>query len=92
MLLAADGWQSKDIAVALGVGCYRRKNGLKPLLVCTFKVSRDPKFVDKLEDIVGLYLSPPEHALVLFGDEKSLAPALDPSSRDCRHRKDARPP
>ncbi len=42
-----------------------------------FKVSRDPKFVEKLEDIVGLYLLPPEHALVLCRDEKSQVQALD---------------
>jgi hypothetical protein len=54
-----------------------RANGLKPHLVETFKVSRDPKFVEKLEDIVGLYLSPPEHALVLCCDEKSQVQALD---------------
>ncbi len=53
-----------------------RANGLKPHLVETFKVSRDPQFVEKLEDIVGLYLSPPEHALVLCCDEKSQVQAL----------------
>ena len=42
-----------------------------------FKVSRDPKFVEKLEDIVGLYMVPPEHALVLCCDEKSQVQALD---------------
>ena len=42
-----------------------------------FKVSRDPQFVEKLEDIVGLYMSPPEHALVLCCDEKSQVQALD---------------
>ncbi len=52
-------------------------NGLKPHLVRGFKVSRDPKFVEKLEDIVGLYMSPPEHALVLCCDEKSQVQALD---------------
>lgn len=50
---------------------------MKPHLVRGFKVSRDPKFVEKLEDIVGLYLSPPEHALVLCVDEKSQVQALD---------------
>ncbi len=40
-----------------------KAHGLKPHLEKTFKVSRDPKFVEKLEDIVGLYLTPPEHAL-----------------------------
>jgi hypothetical protein len=42
-----------------------------------FKVSRDPRFVEKLEDIVGLYMSPPEHALVLSCDEKSQVQALE---------------
>ena len=51
--------------------------GLKPHLIETFKVSRDPKFVEKLKDIVGLYMSPPEHALVLCCDEKSQIQALD---------------
>jgi transposase len=46
-------------------------------LVRGFKVSRDPRFVEKLDDIVGLYLSPPEHALVLCCDEKSQVQALD---------------
>lgn len=40
-----------------------RANGLKPHLIHSFKVSRDPQFVEKLEDIVGLYTSPPDHAL-----------------------------
>ncbi len=52
-------------------------HGLKPHIVRGFKVSRDPKFVEKLEDIVGLYMSPPEHALVLCCDEKSQVQALD---------------
>ena len=42
-----------------------------------FNVSRDPKFVEKPEDIAGLYMSPPEHALVLCGDGKSHVQALD---------------
>ncbi|MEI7844046.1 MAG: IS630 family transposase, partial [Gallionellaceae bacterium] len=54
-----------------------RANGLKPHLVKGFKISRDPKFVEKLEDIVGLYLTPPEHAIVLCCDEKSQIQALD---------------
>lgn len=54
-----------------------RANGLKPHVVRGFKVSRDPHFVEKLEDIVGLYMSPPEHALVLCCDEKSQIQALD---------------
>ncbi len=55
----------------------QRANGLKPHLMRGFKVSRDPKFVEKLEDIVGLYMSQPEHALVLCCDEKSQVQALD---------------
>jgi transposase len=54
-----------------------RKLATKPHLVETFKVSRDPRFAEKLEDIVGLYMSPPEHALVLCCDEKSQVQALD---------------
>ena len=56
---------------------YRQVNGLTPHLVRGFKVSRDPKFIEKLEDIVGLYMPPPEHALVLCCDEKSQVHALD---------------
>src|SRR5665213_1420132 len=52
-------------------------NGLKPHLVKTFKVSNDAQFAEKLEAIVGLYLNPPEHAVVLCADEKSQIQALD---------------
>jgi len=51
--------------------------GLKPHLVRTFKLSNDPRFVEKLRDVVGLYLNPPEHALVFSVDEKSQIQALD---------------
>ncbi len=51
--------------------------GLKPHLVRSFKVSNDPDFAEKVEDIVGLYLDPPERALVLSIDEKSQIQALD---------------
>jgi transposase len=54
-----------------------RAHGLKPYLVETFKVSNDPEFAEKLEAIVGLYLNPPEHAIVLSVDEKSQIQALD---------------
>ncbi len=54
-----------------------RQHGLKPHLLRTFKISRDPAFAEKLEAIVGLYLAPPEHALVLCVDEKSQIQALD---------------
>ena len=52
-------------------------NRLKPHLTRTFKVSNDPHFVDKVLDVVGLYLNPPEHAWVLSVDEKSQIQALD---------------
>ena len=79
---AATHWSTRTMATELGVSAasvsrHWRKNGLKPHLVRGFKVSRDPKFVEKLEDIVGLYMSPPEHALVLCVDEKSQVQALD---------------
>jgi hypothetical protein len=48
-----------------------RAHGLQPHRVRHFRLSNDPAFVDKLRDIVGLYVDPPEHAAVLFGDEKS---------------------
>ncbi len=54
-----------------------RSHNLKPHRVKTFKLSRDPKFVEKLTDVIGLYLNPPEHALVLCVDEKSQIQALD---------------
>ena len=54
-----------------------RKNGLKPHLVRTYKVSRDPEFVAKVNDVVGLYLNPPEHAVVLSVDEKTSIQALE---------------
>jgi transposase len=79
---AATHWSTRTMAQELGVSAasvsrHWRAHGLKPHLVRGFKVSRDPQFVEKLEDIVGLYLSPPEHALVLCCDEKSQVQALD---------------
>ena len=79
---AATHWSTRTMAAELGVSAasvsrHWRAKGLKPHLVLGFKVSRDPKFVEKLEDVVGLYLSPPEHAIVLCCDEKSQVQALD---------------
>src|SRR6201984_1696349 len=54
-----------------------RPYGLQPHRVRQFKLSNDPKFVDKLHDVVGLYVDPPEHAIVLSVDEKSQIQALD---------------
>jgi transposase len=59
------------------VGRIWRVHGLKPHLVKTFKLSNDKRFAEKLEDVVGLYLSPPENAIVLCCDEKSQVQALD---------------
>jgi transposase len=79
---ASTHWSTRKMGAALGVSAstvmrHWQAHGLKPHLVRGFKVSRDPLFVDKLEDIVGLYLSPPEHAIVLCCDEKSQVQALD---------------
>ncbi len=79
---AATHWSTRTMATELGVSAasvsrHWRAKGLKPHLMHSFKVSRDPKFVEKLEDVVGLYLSPPEHAIVLCCDEKSQVQALD---------------
>lgn len=78
----ATHWSVRGMAEAKGVSkstVHRiwRRYQLKPHLVETFKLSNDPNFLEKLEDVVGLYLSPPEHALVLSVDEKSQIQALD---------------
>lgn len=78
----ATHWSTRTMAAAAGISeaSVRRiwhVHGLKPHLVRTFKLSRDPEFAEKLEDIVGLYLNPPEHAIVLCADEKSQIQALD---------------
>ena len=78
----ATHWSTRGMAAAveLSEATVRRiwhKHGLKPHLLETFKVSKDPHFTEKLEAIVGLYLNPPEHALVLCCDEKSQIQALD---------------
>jgi transposase len=75
-------WSRRSMARATGlspttIGRIWRSHGLKPHLIKTFKVSNDPNFVEKLQDIVGLYLSPPQNALVLSCDEKSQIQALD---------------
>jgi len=78
----ATQWSTRTMAEAAGLSekSVRRiwhKHGLKPHLSRTFKVSNDPQFAEKLEAIVGLYLNPPEHAIVLCADEKSQIQALD---------------
>jgi hypothetical protein len=54
-----------------------RKYSLRANIVHSFKLSTAPRFVDKLRDVVGLYVDPPAHAVVLSGDEKSQIQALD---------------
>lgn len=80
--VAATHWSTRTLAAHLGLSATTirrvwRRNGLKPHRQETFKLSRDPQFIDKLHDIVGLYLNPPEHALVFSCDEKSQIQALD---------------
>jgi transposase len=78
----ATHWSTRSMASAQGISEASvrriwRQHNLKPHLVKTFKLSRDKHFVQKLHDVVGLYLNPPEKALVLCVDEKSQIQALD---------------
>ena len=78
----ATHWSTRTMAEFLGTNASTvariwRAHGLKPHRVESFKLSNDPHFVEKLQDIVGLYLDPPEHALVLCCDEKTQIQALD---------------
>ena len=79
---AATHWSTRSMARAQGLSeatirrIWKRHN-LKPHLIRTFKVSRDKQFVEKLYDVVGLYLNPPDKSLVLCVDEKSQVQALD---------------
>ena len=78
----ATHWSTRTMAEAVGtsqsmVSRVWRANHLQPHLTRGFKLSNDPRFVEKLLDVVGLYLNPPEHALVLCCDEKSQIQALD---------------
>jgi transposase len=78
----ATHWSTRSMADATGmsqsaISRIWRAFGLKPHLVETFNLSPDPQFIEKVRDIVGLYLNPPEGALVLCVDEKSQIQALD---------------
>jgi len=78
----ATHWSTRSMAMATDLSpatIHRiwKAHGLKPHLTETFKLSTDPQFVEKLRDIVGLYLNPPEHALVLSVDDESQIQALD---------------
>jgi transposase len=77
-------WSTRQMAKHVGlshstVGRIWRAFGLAPHRTETFTLSKDPLFVDKVRDIVGLYLNPPDHALVLCVDEKSQIQALNRS-------------
>ena len=78
----ATHWSTRGMAKAVGLSQNAvvriwQAFGLKPHKSETFKLSTDPLFIDKVRDVVGLYLSPPENALVLCVDEKSQVQALD---------------
>lgn len=78
----ATHWSTRTLAKELNVSHSMvsrvwHANNLKPHLMRTFKISNDPDFVAKVIDVVGLYLNPPERALVLSADEKSQIQALD---------------
>ena len=78
----ATHWSTRSMAKATGmsqsaVSRIWRAFGLKPHLVDSFKLSPDPQFVEKVRDVMGLYLNPPEGALVLCVDEKTQIQALD---------------
>lgn len=75
-------WTGRAMAKAVGISLRSvqriwEAHRLQPRRVRTFKRSRDPRFTEKLVDVVGLYLNPPEHAVVLSIDEKSQIQALD---------------
>ena len=75
-------WSCRTMAKAQGISKSTvnrlwQLHNLKPHLSRTFKLSRDPKFIEKLTDVVGLYLNPPDKALVICVDEKSQIQALD---------------
>src|SRR6266516_3442762 len=78
----ATHWTATAMAKAVGISPSSvqriwRAHHLAPHRVKTFKLSRDPRFAEKLRDVVGLYVDPPAHALVLSFDEKSQIQALD---------------
>jgi transposase len=78
----ATHWSTRSMAKAQGLSPATicriwKQHNLKPHLIKTFKISRDKRFIEKLYDVVGLYLNPPEKSLVLCVDEKSQIQALD---------------
>ena len=78
----ASHWTDAAMAKAAGISVSSvqriwRTHGLRPHLIRRFKLSNDPQFAAKLKEIVGLYVNPPDHAIVLSVDEKSQIQALD---------------
>ena len=85
----ATHWSARMLAEEIGVGHTTvqrvwKEHGLKPHLTRPFKLSNDPKFADKVVDIVGLYLNPPDKAVVLWVDEKSQIKRSIVRNRACR--------
>lgn len=79
---ASTHWSCRTLAEAQGISKSTINNiwqshNIKPHRTKTFKLSRDPKFLEKMTDVIGLYLNPPDHAIVLCVDEKSQIQALD---------------
>src|SRR3546814_20925009 len=73
---------AKEIGISVSsVQRIWRAHGLQPHRVRQFKLSNDPQFVEKLRDVVGLYVDSPAHAIVLSPDEKSQIQALDGTQR-----------
>jgi transposase len=82
-------WTAEAMAKSIGISASAvrriwKAHGLQPHRWRRFKLSTDPKFVEKLRDVVGLYVDPPAHAVVLSLDEKSQIQALDRTHRACR--------
>ena len=83
----ASHWTTRALAAAMGgmalttVRNILLRHGLRPHRVKTFKVSRDPRFAVKVHDVVGLYVDPPDHAVVLSVDEKTQIQALGRTQR-----------
>jgi len=78
----ATHWSTRMLAKELGtshnfVAKVWRECGFKPHLISQFKISSDAHFAEKLEDVVGLFLSPPDNAAVFCSDQKSSIQALD---------------
>ncbi|MCZ6562184.1 MAG: IS630 family transposase, partial [Deltaproteobacteria bacterium] len=91
----ATHWSVRSMAQVQGISRMAvqriwKQHNLKPHLIKTFKVSRDKRFVEKLYDVVGLYLNPPDKSLVLCVDEKTQIQALDRTQPGLPLKKDRR--